>query len=886
MTSIPANSAGLRPRPDGDGEQRLNEVIAAYLEDLEAGRSPDRSGLLGRHPDLAADLASFFANEDHLDRLTAPFRDPRSPGDSSRGVHRADPFDPDDLTPSVVPFPVAGRARVARPIDSTVPAGDAADDPGARARSIRYFGDYELMEIIAEGGMGVVYKARQVSLDRVLALKMVRAGRFATPDDLQRFRLEAEAAAHLDHPHIVPIHEIGEYEGHHYFSMKLVDGGSLASHAARYAEDPRAVAKLMATVARAVHYAHQRGILHRDLKPANILLSGRAELPLDQWIPLVTDFGLAKRVGGPIAAGLTQSGSLVGTPGYMAPEQTEGTREAITTAVDVHALGVILFELLTGRPPFRAETMLETLRLVREQEPARPRSLNPRVPRDLATIALKCLNKAPSRRYRSAEALAEDLERWLAHVPILARPSTVPEHLVKWARRRPWVAALMVVGVMAIATSALAVRGLISSARLRTALNETREHKLWMEEEQYFNGVLAAEQALASHNPDQAGRLLEECPPRLRNWEWRHLMRRLHSELRVLQGHSGFLCGLDFAPSSRTESLCRADVLPGSIWAPSPYAAQPFLPGLAKDSSPKPAEYRLHGPDGSAYGLTFDRPGICVATAGADGVVKVWNVVTGQMTHLFRGHDGWATGVSFSPDGARLASAGKDGMIRLWDVRPDVDGDQGRPLKTLTGHDGMVFGVAFSPAGCGSPPAPRRTPAWSSEVISARSSAWRSTRTEIASPPAAPTEKSGSGISRPAVCGRHSTERRAASMRWHSAQTARSSPSGASTAPLSCGTSRLTSPSLIIPGTRNRCCTSGSAPMGKSSPRPARMRRSSSGTPDRSRACASSGSSRFDRRPDRARGGSGAWPSHHRGTSWPRRVPIRPSPCGIPPRAG
>ena len=227
--------------------------------------------------------------------------------------------------------------------------------------------------MIAQGGMGIVYSARQVSLNRILALKMVRAGRLASPDDLMRFRLEAEAAAHLDHPHIVPIYEVGEHEGHHYFSMKLIDGGNLAVQIQRFHGEPRAAARLMATVARAVHYAHQRGILHRDLKPANILLSGSPEDPPDRLSPMVTDFGLAKRVEAPDLGGLTSSGSILGSPSYMAPEQAEGRRERVTTAVDIHALGAIFYELLIGRPPFRGDSVLEVLRQVREQEPVRPR---------------------------------------------------------------------------------------------------------------------------------------------------------------------------------------------------------------------------------------------------------------------------------------------------------------------------------------------------------------------------------------------------------------------------------------------------------------------------------------------------------------------------------
>jgi len=311
---------------------------------------------------------------------------------------------------------------------------DAPSPVGLTAGTkVRYVGDYELLEEIARGGMGVVYRARQVSLNRIVALKMILAGELASAQDVQRFQREAQAAANLDHPNIVPIYEVGEHEGQHYFSMKFIEGTNLARRASSFGRDPKASASLLVKVARAVHAAHQHGILHRDLKPANILLDEAGE-------PFVVDFGLAKHVDG--AYSQTRTGAIVGTPSYMAPEQAR-SEKGITVGVDVYSLGAILYEMLTGRPPFRAENALDTILQVLDRDPPRPRSVNPDIDRDLETICLKCLEKDPQRRYNSALALADDLERWLTGHTIQARSSGSATRALKWAKRNPAQAALV-----------------------------------------------------------------------------------------------------------------------------------------------------------------------------------------------------------------------------------------------------------------------------------------------------------------------------------------------------------------------------------------------------------------------------------------------------------
>jgi serine/threonine-protein kinase len=278
--------------------------------------------------------------------------------------------------------------------------------------------------------MGVVYRARQVSLNRIVALKMILSGRFASEAETRRFRVEAEAVAHLEHPHIVPIYEVGRHQGHSYYSMRLVPGGNLSAHVGRFVGNPRSAARLMATIARAVHYAHQRGFVHRDLKPSNILID-------DEDRPLVADFGLAKRVD--LGSLSSHTGSLVGTPAYMAPEQAAG--EHVAAAADLYSLGAILYQLLTGRPPFRGATVAETLAQVLQREPIPPRLLRPQIPRELELVCLKCLEKRPEGRYLAVADLADDLERFLRGDGIRVGRLGIGDRLRRWARRQPEIAA-------------------------------------------------------------------------------------------------------------------------------------------------------------------------------------------------------------------------------------------------------------------------------------------------------------------------------------------------------------------------------------------------------------------------------------------------------------
>jgi WD40 repeat protein len=704
----------------GPENELFEDIVLSYLTAVDTGQAPVRQEFLSRHPQFAAELAAFFAEEDQTASDVAPLRN----------------------------------------------VGPA----GAVLLRNASFGDYEVLEEIARGGMGVVFRARQVSLNRPVALKMILAGHLASPTDVQRFQAEAEMGACLNHPHIVPIYEVGEHQGQHFFSMKLMEGGSLArqiSDGRWKADDPRhqrKAAQLIATVARAVEHAHQRGLLHRDLKPGNILfdLDGRAH---------VSDFGLSKRLQ-PAAAGgqgqdtcLTVTGAVVGTPSYMAPEQATAIR-TVTTAADVYSLGGILYELLTGKVPFQGGTPLETLHQVTTTDPPRPRGLNPMIDRDLETISLKCLQKEPRSRYVSAAALAEDLERWLAGEPIRARPAGPVERVAKWARRRPASAALcgflttsVLLGLGALVWSWQAAQAAQrnQTARADREADEKRAEAARADKEArdrrrlavklYFKNIALARLEFTEYNLSRANELLKECDADLRGWEWHFLDRQFHPELGTLRQHTAEVVGVAFSADGRllasvssnqqvrtrnngrhnvqtssssggagairifrvadgrelvridhkADPVCRVVMSPDSKFVACSGGTL-YESGFVKvfDAASGREVLDIAGHKDLVRGVAYSPDGRRLATAGGEGIVMIWDAQSGRLLRKVAAYDSSVMAVhdvAFSPDGTRLAGAILDCTVRIWDAAT------GRELRKLQGHTYNVTRVVFSPDG-------------------------------------------------------------------------------------------------------------------------------------------------------------------------------------------
>ncbi len=367
--------------PDADRDARLADLLGALTDDLRAGREPDLDAAARRQPDLADELRDLWAAATIAEELA------RSPSHHPTGTWHSQ-------------------------TDEAEAEAEAEAGP-----SSGLFGQHELLEELGRGGMGVVHRARQVHLNRIVALKRLLHGASARPEDVARFRAEAASAARLSHPHIVAVFDVGSREGQPYLVMQYIEGTTLARRLADGPLPPAEAAALLAPVCRAIEHAHGRGVLHRDLKPSNILIDGRG-------LPMVGDFGLAKRTDLGADAGLTESGAILGTPSFMAPEQAASRRGEIGPATDVYGLGAILYQMLTGRPPFQAASPLDTILLVLDQEPVPPRALNPRADPDLEMVALKCLQKRPELRYPTAAALADDLDAYLAGRPVSARSTS------------------------------------------------------------------------------------------------------------------------------------------------------------------------------------------------------------------------------------------------------------------------------------------------------------------------------------------------------------------------------------------------------------------------------------------------------------------------------
>jgi WD40 repeat protein/serine/threonine protein kinase len=576
--------------------------------------------------------------------------------------------------------------------------------------SARWFGPYELLEEVGRGGWGVVYKARQPSLNRLVAIKVILNAEFASDTERERFRNEAETLAILRHPNIVQVFDFGEHNGKPFFSMEFVSGGSLAQRLSNGPMAERDAAVLVETLARTLHAVHQAGIIHRDLKPTNVLLTAENTVK-------VTDFGISKSTDGDSLR--TATGSIMGAPCYMAPEQARGTSKHIGPEADIYALGAILYESLTGRPPFRAATAWETMQQVIDQEVVAPNLLQPGLSPDITTICLKCLEKDPASRIQSAEFLADECRRVIDGVPTITRPVTAAERLWRWAKRKPVVASL--VGTVAILLVAVAAISAFFALRIaeknlkliqaNTDLEEANVSERTAKQDAEAKGkeAITARDEARSHLYDahmtlaqstweqsdvgQTVRLLDlyrspagkgDAPRDLRSFEWYYWDRLSHSELLTLnlKGHTWPLCSVAFSRDGKRLASASLD-----------YSVRVYDAATGKEI------FTLPGHTDAVRCVAFSQDGTRLASASNDTTVKVWDTTSRREMFTLR-HSVWICSVAFSSDGMRLASASGDVFdpitpkdLTVWDAT------NGNLIRTWGGHNFAINSVAFSPDG-------------------------------------------------------------------------------------------------------------------------------------------------------------------------------------------
>jgi WD40 repeat protein/serine/threonine protein kinase len=648
--------------PESQREQRLTKVIAAYMEATQAGRPPNRQEILKQHPELAGELHAFFRDHDATKPLT-------NDAASNRAVLIKCP-QCDNRTESVEPPP---SEMTCRNCGSTFPVTSDTTATFRGDRTPKTIGKFQVVKLVGHGAFGSVYKARDAELDRTVAIKVPRAGTFASQEEEERFLREARSAAQLKHPSIVQVHEIARDAGVPYIVTDYIDGPTLADLLTGRRPSFRDAAELVAKIADALDYAHAMGVIHRDIKPANILIEqgswkmaattrSRSLNPEPRTLkPLLTDFGLARRDEGDVS--VTIEGQVLGTPAYMSPEQASGERQ-VDAPCDIYSLGVVLYVLLASELPFRGNTRM-LLHQVLHDEPRGPRSLNDTVPRDLETICLKAMAKSPDGRYATARELGEDLRRWLKGEPIHARPSGSAERLWRWARRKPLVASLSAaVLLLLVGVSVVSVTAYILT---KNALDSETKAKAEATKLAAAKANLAEKEKAAREDVQRA---LQDSRHRLAlNYVQRGVS--LAETGRASTGMAWLLRGLETAD---TNDRLRAGIL--NLMAGWSESAGTCLPH-----------------DAAVTDATFSPDGRLAVTASEDATARLWDASTGEPIASPLRHESAIRAVAVSPDGKTILTGSVDKTARLWIAAT------GEPIGEPMHHEGPVIAVAFSPDG-------------------------------------------------------------------------------------------------------------------------------------------------------------------------------------------